>query len=93
MDWTNEYTEQDWRNDADARERADWQRDEIALGDFEEFRPQLCDGSGAIDEYYVDVDITNIVPCPGCPACDPAPAPAVVSVSESIRQTFWRKAS
>ena len=29
-----------------------------------------CDGSGIIDERYVDVDYAIVTECEGCPACD-----------------------
>lgn len=72
MDWHNEYTEKQWRSDADARERAaardeqlqmqDWYGDPVAFA--------RCDGSGILEEFYVDVDQTQVIRCPGCCACE-----------------------
>jgi hypothetical protein len=54
IDWHNEYTERQWRNDAYARERVearngqmqDWHVDPVAL--------VRCDGSGILEEFYID---------------------------------------
>lgn len=32
--------------------------------------PVCCDGSGIVDEFYIDVDQTQVIECKGCPACD-----------------------
>lgn len=32
--------------------------------------PITCDGSGILEEYYIDVDQTEVIECKGCPACD-----------------------
>src|SRR5581483_7124783 len=67
----SDYSEQTWRNDADARERVEALREQAAMCDWQnDFRPQLCDGSGILEETYTDVDQADVVRCPGCPACD-----------------------
>lgn len=71
MYWQNDYSEQTWRNDADARERSEARREAIAMSDWQnDFRPQLCDGGGILEEHYTDVDQTTATKCPGCPACE-----------------------
>ena len=72
MEWHNEYTERMWRHEADAAERTqarnekmlmpDWQAEPVALA--------RCDGSGILEESYIDVDQTHVILCPGCCACE-----------------------
>lgn len=69
MYFTNDYSENTWRNDADARERAENQREQIAMQKYEPEGVVLCDGSGMQAEWYVDVDQTDGIRCPGCAAC------------------------
>lgn len=86
------FSETTWRNDADARERAqnswnrrdmgDWQEADFRIMDRERNQAHKeaaeatrmavarCDGSGIIEEYYIDVDQTNVIACPGCFACE-----------------------
>jgi len=47
-----------------------------------------CDGSGIIDEYYIDVDQTQVVKCAGCPACELAPA-MVREASDEAPMPMW----
>jgi hypothetical protein len=71
MDWTSGYDEQTWRNDADFRERAEAKRERIEMQDviFDHAELARCDGSGVLDETYIDVDQTRVIACPGCVAC------------------------
>ena len=72
MDWNNEYTEPMWRDDADARERAAARDEEMQMQDWHAGPLALarCDGSGILEEFYIDVDQTQVIRCPGCCACE-----------------------
>src|ERR1035441_4689175 len=72
MDWNNEYTEPMWRDDADARERAAVRDEEMQMQDWHAGPLALarCDGSGILEEFYIDVDQTQVIRCPGCCACE-----------------------
>jgi len=77
------HTEQTWMNDELAFERNERQREERDMRDWQDNdlsreqviaelsgMPQYCDGSGVLEERYIDVDQTEVVSCPGCIACD-----------------------
>jgi hypothetical protein len=75
----SDYTESDWRRDADARELAERAIEARDLADYTvESTPRqtlgklarigCCDGSGFFEQ-YIGVDQTRATECPGCPAC------------------------
>jgi hypothetical protein len=92
-----DYSEANWRNDdaaqesaasaRDARDLQDWQ--ETDLADDGDTRPLRCDGDGILQEYYTDVDQTQVIPCPGCPACDPVSTPVPETVAAQPQQPLW----
>lgn len=80
--------ESTWQNDADARERSYNRREARDMQEVEFFAdarmleahalaydlslPVSCDGSGVVEETYIGVDQTRVIPCKGCPACEMA---------------------
>lgn len=78
--------ESTWMNDADSYDRSERQREEREMQDWDMTEeeaiaarreaselaqwPITCDGSGILEEFYVDVDQTEVVKCQGYPACD-----------------------
>ena len=78
--WMNDsYARERAYNESEERDLSDWQEEDAALLDqarkeAAEHTPRIayaaCDGSGIAEEYYIDVDQTHIIPCPGCIACD-----------------------
>jgi len=68
--WLPKYDEQAFERDSNARERAIESWEKMQMRDVCYDVPvQYCDGSGVIEERYVDVDQTEVVKCPGCVAC------------------------
>lgn len=84
MDFSHiDHTEQNFNRDNELRDRMYNERTERDMRELiieqEEARheaavlaqwPVTCDGSGIIDEFYIDVDQTQVIACKGCPACD-----------------------
>ena len=71
MDWRNDYSEQVWRNDTETRERGQARNEMIQMKDWqaESFASSLCDGSGILEDFFIEVDQTQVIPRPVCCAC------------------------
>lgn len=88
------HNELSWQRESEELERTRNKREQEELAEEKwDYAPRYalahCDGSGIVEEFQVDVDLFDVIPCRGCCACDPENFPEFEMVR--VHRTTPRK--